>query len=50
MKELIPVGMIERKILLIRGEKVMLDADLPHSIKRFAHKGVREASGDAGNS
>jgi hypothetical protein len=28
MKELIPVEMIERKILLIRGEKVMLDADL----------------------
>jgi hypothetical protein len=28
MKELIPVEMIERKILLIRSEKVMLDADL----------------------
>ena len=28
MKELIPIDMIERKILLIRGEKVMLDADL----------------------
>ena len=28
MKEVIPVEMIERKILLIRGEKVMLDADL----------------------
>jgi hypothetical protein len=28
MKELIPVEMIERKILLIRCEKVMLDADL----------------------
>ncbi|MCL5421338.1 MAG: ORF6N domain-containing protein [Nitrospirae bacterium] len=28
MKALIPVEMIERKILLIRGEKVMLDADL----------------------
>ena len=28
MKELIPVAMIERKILLIRGERVMLDADL----------------------
>lgn len=29
MKELIPVVMIEKKILLIRGERVMLDADLP---------------------
>ncbi len=28
LKALIPVEMIERKILLIRGEKVMLDADL----------------------
>lgn len=28
MKELIPVVMIEKKILLIRGERVMLDADL----------------------
>ncbi len=28
MKELIPGEMIERKIFLIRGEKVMLDADL----------------------
>jgi hypothetical protein len=28
MKALIPVEMIERKILLIRDEKVMLDADL----------------------
>ncbi|HUO76491.1 MAG TPA: ORF6N domain-containing protein [Thermodesulfovibrionales bacterium] len=28
MKELIPVEIIEKKILLIRGEKVMLDADL----------------------
>jgi phage regulator Rha-like protein len=28
MKELIPVELIEKKILLIRGEKVMLDADL----------------------
>ena len=28
MKELIPVEIIENKILLIRGEKVMLDADL----------------------
>jgi hypothetical protein len=28
MKALIPVEMIERKILLIRGEKVMLDTDL----------------------
>lgn len=28
MKELIPVMMIEKKILLIRGERVMLDADL----------------------
>jgi hypothetical protein len=28
MKELIPVEMIEKKILLIRGERVMLDADL----------------------
>src|SRR4030066_2013089 len=27
MKALIPVEMIEKKILLIRGEKVMLDAD-----------------------
>ncbi len=32
MKELIPVEMIERKILPIRCEKVMLDADLPHSM------------------
>ena len=28
MKALIPVEMIERKIYLIRGEKVMLDSDL----------------------
>src|SRR4030066_679990 len=28
MKAIIPVEMIEKKILLIRGEKVMLDADL----------------------
>jgi hypothetical protein len=28
MKALIPVEMIEKKILMIRGEKVMLDADL----------------------
>jgi len=28
VKELIPVVMIEKKILLIRGEKVMVDADL----------------------
>jgi len=28
MKALIPVERIEKKILLIRGEKVMLDADL----------------------
>lgn len=28
MKTIIPVEMIEKKILLIRGEKVMLDADL----------------------
>ena len=28
MEALIPVEMIERKILMIRGEKVMLDADL----------------------
>lgn len=28
MKELIPVKMIERKIYLIRGQKVMLDKDL----------------------
>jgi hypothetical protein len=28
MKALIPVEMIEKKILLIRDEKVMLDADL----------------------
>src|SRR4030065_2080508 len=28
MKALMPVEMIEKKILLIRGEKVMLDADL----------------------
>jgi hypothetical protein len=28
MKALIPVELIEKKILLIRGEKVMLDADL----------------------
>ncbi|KAF0144572.1 MAG: hypothetical protein FD156_1747 [Nitrospirae bacterium] len=28
MKTLIPVEMIEKKILMIRGEKVMLDADL----------------------
>ena len=28
MKALIPVEIIEKKILLVRGEKVMLDADL----------------------
>jgi len=28
MKELIPVEIIEEKIYLIRGEKVMLDSDL----------------------
>src|SRR4030065_2578233 len=28
MKAIIPVEIIEKKILLIRGEKVMLDADL----------------------
>jgi phage regulator Rha-like protein len=28
MKAIIPVEMLEKKILLIRGEKVMLDADL----------------------
>ncbi len=28
MKKLVPVEIIEKKILLIRGEKVMLDADL----------------------
>ena len=28
MKALIPVEMIEQKILMIRGEKVMLDSDL----------------------
>ena len=28
MNALIPVEVIERKILLIRGEKIMLDADL----------------------
>lgn len=28
MKALIPVEIIEKKILLIRGEKVMLDSDL----------------------
>jgi hypothetical protein len=28
MKALVPVEIIEKKILLIRGEKVMLDADL----------------------
>ena len=28
MKALIPVEMIEKKILLIRGHKVMLDSDL----------------------
>jgi hypothetical protein len=28
LKALIPVEIIEKKILLIRGEKVMLDADL----------------------
>ena len=28
MNALIPVEVIERKILLIRGEKVMLDTDL----------------------
>ena len=28
MKELIPVEMIEKKIMQIRGERVMLDADL----------------------
>jgi len=28
MKHIIPTGFIERKVLLIRGERVMLDADL----------------------
>jgi len=28
MKALVPVELIEKKILLIRGEKVMIDADL----------------------
>lgn len=28
MESLVPVEIIERKILLIRGQKVMLDADL----------------------
>jgi len=28
MKELIPVEVIEQRILLIRGQKVILDADL----------------------
>jgi hypothetical protein len=28
MKALIPIEIIEKKILLIRGEKVMLDSDL----------------------
>jgi hypothetical protein len=28
MKELIPVGIIESKIYLIRGQKIMLDSDL----------------------
>ncbi len=28
MKTLVPVGVIERKIYLIRGEKVMLSSDL----------------------
>ena len=28
MKTLIPVGVIEQRILLIRGQKVILDADL----------------------
>ncbi len=28
MKEIIPTELIERKILVIRGEKVMLDVDL----------------------
>jgi len=28
MKELIPIEIIERKIYLIRGQKVMLDSDL----------------------
>jgi hypothetical protein len=37
MKELIPVEIIEKKILLIRGEKVMLDADLAelYGVKTF---------------
>ncbi|MEK6531915.1 MAG: ORF6N domain-containing protein [Deltaproteobacteria bacterium] len=28
MKALVPVGIIEKKILLLRGNKVMLDSDL----------------------
>jgi ORF6N domain len=28
MKNLIPAGRIEKRILLLRGQKVMLDADL----------------------
>jgi len=28
MQTIVPVEVIERKILLIRGQKVMLDADL----------------------
>ena len=37
MKALIPVEIIEKKILLIRGEKVMLDADLaePYEVETF---------------
>jgi len=37
MKVLVPVEIIEKKILLIRGEKVMLDADLaePYEVETF---------------
>jgi len=30
----IPVEMIERRILLLRGQKVMLDADLGRGLRR----------------
>lgn len=44
MKELIPVEIIERKIYLIRGEKVMLDSDLAalYGVETFnLNKGVK---------
>jgi hypothetical protein len=45
MKALIPVEMIEKKILLIRGHKVMLDSDLAmlYEVETFnLNKAVKE--------